>query len=765
MSQNRAAPHRMTRQVLNEILASVPTYCGRETLSTMNSIAYAAPPEVPVPHGPATLIDVLRDRAAELGDKLAFRFVRESNDDAVERTYFQMFERAAAIAAELQQRLEPGDRVVLVYPPGLEFVEAFFGCVLAGVIAVPVAAPARRRSTAGYESILAAAQPKLILSSSAYGTGADGAELFRGNATHHRPWLATDLVATERQRAWREPLVNADDTAFLQFTSGSTTTPRGVILSHANLLSNAELIHRAFGTSTDSRGVFWLPLYHDMGLIGGVIQPLYCGGTSTLLAAASFLQRPGLWLETITATRATISGAPDFAYDLCARKVTPAEREKLDLSSLEVAFSGAERIRATTIERFNEAFGPCGFRPEAWFPCYGLAEATLIVTGGPRGHRPTIIQVAKEELARHRVREVAADAANSLSLVSSGIGMDEQEVLVVSSETREICPDGRVGEIWVRGPSVALGYHEQRQRTTEVFRAFLAGSEDGPFLRTGDLGFFHDGQLYVTGRVKDLLIIRGRNYYPDDIETSVANAYPSLRHGCCVALSVDDGDVERLVIVQELDPRQRSLDADAAIQAIRRAVAAGHDLEVDSIVLTKAGGIPKTSSGKPRRSACRDLYLTGELPVVESWSVKAETPAAPSVASDVPVPTGPISATQIETWLIERIANRRNLPLSAVRVGTPFLEFGMGSLDAVELAADLEKWTGRKLSPTAIYNHPTISALAQWLSQPLVTHEETPSAEAALPNAAAPSLAEISQLSDDELAAMLQLEMDKLNPR
>lgn len=731
----------------------------------MYSETLAAPYDLAEPREGKTLIDLVRGRALAHREKVAFRFVRDTDGEVRELTYRGLYERAQAIAAELQSRMAAGDRVLLVYPPGLEFVEAFFGCLLAGVVAVPVAAPGRRRPGAPLAAIRQSANPELVLTSGAFGQDVDWAEIL-GRSTRPVPWLASDSISTSRRLSWNAPRVDQHDTAFLQYTSGSTSAPKGVVLSHANLLANAAVIQRAFGTTTESRGVFWLPLYHDMGLIGGVIQPLFCGGSSTLLAPGAFLQRPALWLEEITRRRATISGGPDFGYDVCARKVSESERRSLDLSSLQLAFTGAERIRPKTLERFSAAFGPCGFRTEAFFPCYGLAEATLMVTGGPRDRRPTVVHFDQQALTQHEARETPADHPLSTPLVGCGVKLPGQRVVIVDPDTRRPCSDSQIGEIWVMGASVAQGYFEHPVGTAESFRGYLAESNDGPFLRTGDLGFLKGEQLFVTGRMKDLLILRGRNFYPEDIENSAQGVYSGLRPSCCVAVAVDEEETERLVIVQEVEPRQREFDSSAALRAIQRAISAQHDVEIDTILLVKAGEIPRTSSGKPRRGATRDRYLKGDLAVLASWKfgrtldMEDETPPLTE-------PLTPPSAAEIEAWLTQRIASRLQLPIAEIRSTTPFLEFGMGSIDAVELASGLERWLGRRLSPTALYNHPNIAALAKWLSSPPAPTDATSSTSLAAqvaplaPLDPTQCLTDIRSQSDDELAAFIQAEMAK----
>ncbi|MFM7846934.1 MAG: fatty acyl-AMP ligase [Planctomycetota bacterium] len=488
---------------------------------------------------PRNLVELLRRQAERWDTKVAFQFVHDSQTPLKSSvTYRDLWTRAQAIAAELQTRLSPGERALMAYPPGLEFIEAFFGCLLAGVVPVPIAAPTRRRPQAQWEPICLAARPRLLLTSADLGESQDWDELLGAARPHFdclpdRAWLATDTLPTSLAQDWLAVNLYRDSLAFLQFTSGSTSAPKGVMVSHANLLTNLGQIQRAFGTSHNSRGVFWLPLHHDMGLIGGVLQPLFCGGFATLLAPAAFLQRPLLWLELISQTRATISGAPDFAYDLCARRSSAEQRSQLDLSSWEVAFTGAERIRATTVARFNAAFQEQGFRSTSWFPCYGLAESTLMVAGGPRGQEPLIVQVDSAALLNHQA--VLSSGEQARTLVGSGVVLSTADLLIVDPDHGQPLADEQVGEIWLSGPSVAAGYFAQEAATSSAFAARLSDGTPGTFLRTGDLGFLHRGQLFVTGRRKDVIILRGRNHYPDDLEQSLAEAHPALRTAGCVA--------------------------------------------------------------------------------------------------------------------------------------------------------------------------------------------------------------------------------------
>jgi acyl-CoA synthetase (AMP-forming)/AMP-acid ligase II/acyl carrier protein len=706
------------------------------------------------------LVELLSRRAQQCGDKKAFGFVRTQDGDEARVTYGQLHAQAMAIAAELQTRTQPGDRAWLLFPPGLESIAAFFGCLYAGVVAVPLAPPRARRLSGSLKAVLEASEPALVLTSSEH---LEQAENLYGELPRLQrlPWLATDRIPEERSERWRAPDIGQGDLAFLQYTSGSTAAPKGVMLSHGNLLHNSSLIRAAFGTDQDDTAVFWLPLYHDMGLIGGVIQPIYCGGTCVLLAPAAFLQRPRLWLETISSNRAAISGGPDFAYDVCARKIGPEERGGLDLSCWRIAFTGAEPIRAGTLRRFASAFAECGFRTTSFLPVYGLAEATLMVSGGPRGNPPAVVRADAATLSEHRIREAAEPQSSARDLVGSGACLPGQDVVIVDPDTSCPCGDDAVGEIWIRGASVAQGYFRQGEATEATFHGVLAESREGPYLRTGDLGFLRSGQLFVTGRLKDLIIIRGRNYYPEDIELTVEAAHASFRAGHCVAFSAEIKEQERLIVVQEIEPRQRSVDGPAAFQEIRQAISSVHELETHSIVLAKAGAIPKTTSGKRRRAACRDLFLQGRLEMHASWTANGKNGHAHPILSERREPLCQPTAKEIEAWLVQRIARQLSVPTSQIRLEKPFLELGMGSLDAIEITSDLEGWFKRPLSPTAIYNYPNIISLANWLANSTnapQAPEETPTPRNGAMNSSE-LISTIQQMSREEIEASIEWEL------
>jgi acyl-CoA synthetase (AMP-forming)/AMP-acid ligase II len=510
-----------------------------------------------------------------------------------------------------------GERVLLFYPSGLEFIAAFFGCLSAGAVAVPSVLPPRHRPDLRLQAMIKDAEPKLLLTTEAILAGAEQ----RYNQTPGLaalPWLATDTLPDDGTDVWQGPALEPDRLAFLQYTSGSTGDPKGVMVSHANLWHNSRLINTCFEDTRHSRGLFWLPLYHDMGLIGGVLQPLFVGAPSILMPPAAFLQKPARWLQAISDFQVTTSGGPDFAYDLCVQKITPEQTEQLDLSCWSMAFSGAEPVRAETIERFVAAFGPQGFRREAFYPCYGLAEATLLVSGGKKGSPPRLQKVVRQALEQNQVALAPDEHADGRILVSCGRSRLDQQLVIVDPESLSRCPARQIGEIWLAGPSVAQGYWNRVEETKQIFQAYLADSNEGPFLRTGDLGYIDDGELFITGRLKDVIIIRGRNHYPQDIELTVEQSHPALRPGFGAAFSVEMENEERLVIVHEVERTfLRKLDINEVIGNIRHAVAKQHQLQTYDILLLKPGTIPKTSSGKTQRYACRQGYLTGNLNVIE----------------------------------------------------------------------------------------------------------------------------------------------------
>lgn len=533
----------------------------------------------------------------------------------------------------LQSYQAAGKRALLLYPAGLDFIAGFFGCLYAGVIAVPLPAPnlaQPERTLPRLRAIISDAQPSVVLTTSAILAGA-GRLFTQAPELQKMRWVATDKVPAGLALEWRDPAVIRDTVALLQYTSGSTAEPKGVEISHGNLLHNSDYIGRIFAFNPNGVTVSWLPAFHDMGLTNGIIQPVYMGRPCYLMPAVSFLMQPIRWLQAISRYRATISGGPNFAYELCNRRITSEQRETLDLSSWDVAYCGAEPVRSDTVKRFVATFASCGFRARAFHPCYGLAEATLMVSGGPL--RDEIFRTIRvDALEQNRIVDACAPHQNVRTLVSSGRAMADTRVAIVQPKSMTVCATDQVGEIWVSGPSVTRGYWNRPEETERACRAYVKDTGEGPFLRTGDLGFIRDGELFVTGRLKDLIIISGRKIYPQDIEMTVEQSHPAIRPACCAAFAVDGPDEEQLVIVAEVEPGfqpgtgnppeaetssrahgRKMLDIEATVRTIRRTVAEQHDARVRTVVLVRAGRIPMTTSGKVQRHACKTSFLEGTL--------------------------------------------------------------------------------------------------------------------------------------------------------
>ncbi|GIF62815.1 hypothetical protein Ais01nite_08500 [Asanoa ishikariensis] len=668
-----------------------------------------------------TVAELLRTRAADQPDRLGYTFLVDGEHEELPLTYGEADRRARVVAQALREAgARPGMRALLVLPPGLDYVTTLFGCLYAGVVAVPVYPPdpfQLARSLPRLLAIVEDAEPTVALTTAPLLGFLD--EVGRlAPALGALRWVAVDAVD---EATSDEPVTVAPEaTALLQYTSGSTADPRGVLLSHANLLHNSAHIQRLFHTTSDSHGMVWLPPYHDMGLIGGLLQPLYGGFPVTLMSPLHFLEQPMRWLRAIARHGATASGGPNFAYDLCARRCGPDEAAQLDLSSWQVAFNGAEPIRPETLERFAATFAPAGFRAEAFLPCYGLAEATLIVSGhGGTGAGPAALPVVPVDRAALEGHVVSppTDGAAVTRLTSCGPSHPDQRLAIVDPATSTACEPGRVGEIWVSGRSVAAGYWRRPDESARVFDARLAGDAATAYLRTGDLGFLHDGQLVVTGRLKDLVIVRGQNHYPQDIELSVERADPSLRPGCGAAFVVAE-DEDRLVVTCEVRRGAVVVVADVATR-IRQAVALEHGLDVHTVVLVEAGGMPKTSSGKVQRRLCRARYLAGGLPEIG----RAEPPAAPSNDA-APVAAEQVRAASEETRraLLERYLVALLVEITGTAPAdrlAPLLATGLDSLAVVQLKHRVESELQVDLSLPALLGGASLAETVDQLEEQL----------------------------------------------
>lgn len=578
-----------------------------------------------------TLIDLLHHRAEHQPDQLAYQFLADGKTEAAAYTYQQLDQSARAIAAHLQKVQVKGERALLLYPQGVEVVAAFCGCLYAGVIAIPVPPPdagRMKRALPRLLEIVNDSDASIVLSNQRIIT------LLQDNHDVTSPklaamtWVDTEQVDLQLADQWQDPQVNQDVLAYLQYTSGSTSTPKGVMLSHYNLMHHSAYLQRACDYTPEGTTVTWMPYFHDYGLVEGLILPLYAGVPCYVMSPLAFVKRPQRWLEAISNYRATHSQAPNFAYDQCVRRVKPIKREGLDLSCWKMAGNAAEPINPRVMREFVDAYTPYGFQWKTFAPAYGLAEATLLVSSKQVDTEPVILSLHAAALEKGHVK-LAQDTQEKdngrtlcREIVSCGQLVCETEVAIVNPDTLTRCHSDEIGEIWVSDPGVASGYWQRTDATQETFKAQIKNeSASGCYLRTGDLGFMYDKGLYITGRIKDLIIIRGTNHYPQDIEWTVQHLHPALRPDYGAAFSIIDQGEEKLIVVQEVERQhQLTLPTDEILADIRQAISEAHELQVSAIALVKSGNVLKTSSGKIQRRACRDSFLSGTLDIINDWS-------------------------------------------------------------------------------------------------------------------------------------------------
>lgn len=666
-----------------------------------------------------TLIDVLHWRARHQSDDRAYTFMVDGETEGPALTYGQLGRQARAIGAWLQQHGTPGERALLLYPQSLDVMTAFYGCLCAGVIAIPVPPPEAsrlKRTLPRLQAVAKDAQASFVLTTRAIISLIDE---FRSEIPEFQAmrWLATEDVAPDLAEEWQDPGVGTETLAYLQYTSGSTSTPKGVMISHGNVMSHCAYLKEACEYTDESKTVTWMPYFHDYGLVEGLLVPVYNGTPCYVMSPFSFIKNPFRWLHIISRYRCTHSQAPNFAYDQCVRRVGPEQRAELDLSCWRAAGNAAEPINPEVLERFFQAFAPGGLRREALCPAYGLAEATLLVSFSPTSKEPVLCNAEAAALEKGRV--VEADGTQALTRTVAGCGrrVSQTQIVIADPETLRKCGPNEVGEVWVAAPGVAQGYWNRPEETEQIFQAHLADTGEGPFLRTGDLGFLRDGELFLNGRLKDLIIVRGANHYPQDLEWTVQRSHPALRAENGAAFAVEADGQERLVVVQELERRHRGVDLAEVIAAIRTAVSEEHEVELHALVLVKAGSILKTSSGKIQRQGCAAAFLSGRLTVVAEWR------QAPQDDEDAELPSEERSAGraaptvhEIRNWLIAKLAQHLKVDAQRIDVRQPFASFGLDSMTAVCITGELEEWLGRTLPHTLAYDYPTIEALGEHLA-------------------------------------------------
>jgi acyl-CoA synthetase (AMP-forming)/AMP-acid ligase II/acyl carrier protein len=720
------------------------------------------------------LREAIQRRAQEQPDRIGFVFPKGPLDKPNEfLTYGQLHSLAGDVAAVLRSEGAAGQRVLLCFSAGPEFLATFFGCIYANAIPVPVPPPRRRRRSVGIQAIANDCAATMVVATTAILSclNSDDDDSVGLKTLSH---LLVDHdaergISTRWIRRCNGNAAEAEtrDTigrlAYLQYTSGSTGAPRGVMVTHANVLSNARALQQFAGLNHTDSQVCWLPHYHDMGLIGGIVVPIYCGFSSVLLEPAAFLQRPIRWMEEISNHRATVTSGPNFAYDLCARKTTSEQRASLDLSSLRLAVVGAEPVLPDTLDRFDAVFRPHGLRPNTLRPCYGLAEATLLVAGTDPKNGPITRTVSATALKQNRVAAATGDGnckdePDCLQLSTSGGIVTGSIARIVDPNSKQACPPGTIGEIWVSGPGVALGYWGRPGLSVETFQAVPADAPHGPFfLRTGDLGFFADDNLYVTGRLKDLIIINGRNHYPQDIEQTAERSHAALQPCRSAAFSIQDGGAEQVILVAEIERHTRYPDINQIAHTIRQALSEHHEIELAGLVLLQAGGLPRTSSGKTQRRACREAYMDGTLDSIAVWTVPAQvddsTPQFESIDGK------PKTEQAIQEWLVARLIHRIG-PTDRVAASTPFASCGLDSVAAVGLVAELQAWLQSPVSPTLVYEYPTPQALAAHLARQMVAPKHASNDVPATEQEQQASLVrEVERLSENDAAELLASEV------
>ena len=568
-----------------------------------------------------TLLDKLSNRAEVSPSKICYTFLKSGEEESVSLTYHQLDQEARKIASNLQTYINPGDRVLMSYPPGMEFITAFFGCLYAGALAVPAYPPRLKRDHSRLLAMAIDSGSKVVCGVSASIQRTH--ELCRSEGIEHvQTWMATDEIdIPDSEFSYKRVETNGDSIAYLQYTSGSTASPRGVMVTHANVMHNLSALKKDFVVDENSVFVSWLPHFHDMGLVYGLLLPFYAGVPCYFMSPMAFVQRPCRWLNAMTTYQATHSAGPNFSYDLCVDRVSDQQKCGLDLSHWKVALNGAEPVRKDTLARFEQCFSAYGFNHCAFYPGYGLAEATLEVSGGREAHAHSCVSLTLDSLQRDR--DMSINKERNKEFVGCGRVAPDTRVAIVDPSTFTECETGDIGEVWVSGPSVTLGYWNRKNESADTFNCFMNPGGEGPFLRTGDLGFIKDGELYIAGRLKDLIIIGGRNIYPQDIEWSVERCHPLVRPGSVAAFAIEDNDKEYFVVVAEIEHNIRSArkskvaDKDISLKTINDAIVSvisrDHDLSVYDVVLLPPGGINKTSSGKIQRQACRNAYIGGSL--------------------------------------------------------------------------------------------------------------------------------------------------------
>ncbi len=666
-----------------------------------------------VPQNTTLLLPHILDRRARTeGDGWWFTFLDSQGQPQCRWNAADLASRARAIAARLMRDTQPGEPVLLVFHAGPDFLAAFMACLWSGRLATPINPPRRNRLIERLVAVATDSGARVALTSEALLSATDE---WRGSNARLAAlsWVAVDGLPD--QPDLQPAAIRADDTAFLQYTSGSTAMPKGVRVSHGNLLHDLQRMGAVWGIAEHSVMISWLPAFHDLGLIFGLLQPLYSGCGSVQMAPNTFLQKPLLWLQAMSQFRGTHSAAPSFAYDLCSRRIAPQDRAGLDLSSMVMTMNAAEPINPAVMDQFVNEFAPYGFRPETFAPAYGLAESTLAVTGNPVGHPPVLRHFDGVALAAGRMVANSPEAPAARVMPGSGQALPDVPIAIVDPETLRRCPSDHIGEVWVGGPTIATGYWQRPEESAAAFGANIDGEpQAGGFLRTGDLGAMVDGELFITGRIKDLIILAGANFYPQDIEWVAQRSHDALRrdNGAAFYLEADGSGKgrEQVVLVQEMERSRRGEATEPVFEAIAQAVWQQLEISLSRIVLVPPGTVLRTSSGKIQRMANKRAYLAGELPEIAQW--EAQLPGQADTAPAQGDAGKGMESHALRAWLAQWLSDRLGLASDSLRADCGFAELGLDSLASTELAFALGERLGVPVPETVAYDYPTLARLA-----------------------------------------------------
>lgn len=692
------------------------------------------------------LVDMAQQQAQIRAEAPLASFIKDNGKQDDSATYSALDQQARTIGSNLVNQGLSGRNLLLLFAPGIDYIRTFFGCLYAGCVPVPAYPPVGARDLSRLQKVAQDCSAGAILSNQALAPVIESWITTLGYG-ESMPCIAVDDLLQKTPDPGFEPhQAEPNEIAFLQYTSGSTGHPKGVEVTHGNLLANFEQILHGFfagneklNSLQDLRVVIWLPPFHDMGLIGGVLTPIFAGAHVSLMSPLTFLKRPLLWLKTLSEQKAHVSGGPNFGYQYCVRKISEEQAETLDLSHWHVAFNGAEPIQTSALNAFSDRFKASGFDAKAFVPCYGLAEASLFVAGSPSGRGAKVLCAQLDELEKGRFVEeqnlgaLALNPLKTTQLVSSGVIATNAEVKIVNPRSHKTCADGEVGEIWINSPSVARGYWGKPQFSASVFSATIEGDpNETRYLRSGDLGFIDNNELYVTGRIKEVIILAGRNHYPQDIEQTLQEANPTFRTGGGAAFSVTQDGKEELVILQEVGRAggdqvdYRMLAAEAV-----KAITIRHGITPAALVLLSGSAIPKTSSGKIQRADAKRIYLEGNLVPVYTWQPGSFTEKAPAPKRD----TNEVLDwhgelyTELQQWVAEKL----DVESHHIDLDVTFSELGVDSVEAVELIDRLQDRIGRVIPAIELLRYPTVKALithfAEELEQRAFQEEESTAAE------------------------------------